>query len=197
MTFENKLNPAFQHNYYLFRRKVFKIFGGAFHIYDEQGILQFYSKQKAFRIREDFRVFSNESQNQELLSITTPEIFDFWATYNVLDSTTGSPVGAIRRKAIKSIIKDEWTFLSNDGREIGKLTEKSIARALLSRFIKLIPQAYIIYSYDGRVVCEINRHFNPFVLKYSMRILTHEPLIDRRLMIAAGILLAGIERRQD
>jgi uncharacterized protein YxjI len=63
MVIENKLNQAFQQNYYLFRRKVFKIFGGAFHIYDERGNLLFYSKQKAFRIREDFRVFSDENQN--------------------------------------------------------------------------------------------------------------------------------------
>jgi hypothetical protein len=136
-------------------------------------------------------------QTKTRISITTPEIFDLWATYHIHDSTSGSPVGAIKRQAIRSIFKDEWTFLSNDGREIGKLTEKSIARALLSRFIKLIPQAYLIFSYEGRVVCEIQRHFNPFILKYSMKILTHEPLIDRRLMIAAGILLAGIERRQD
>ena len=191
-----KLHPAFQHNYYLFRRKVFKMFGGAFHVYDESGNLLFYSKQKAFKLREDFRVYSDERQVEELLTIRTPQILDFGATYNVQDATTGEAIGAIRRKGMKSIIKDEWIFLSNESQEIGRLTESSMAGALLSRFINLIPQKYVIVSADNREVAEIEQHFNPFVLKYSMTIVEPEPSIDRRLLISSGILLAGIERRQ-
>lgn len=191
-----ELHPAFQHNYYLFRRKVFKLFGGAFHVYDEKGNSLFYSKQKAFKLREDFRVYSEERQMEELLTIKTPQILDIGATYNVQDATTGEAIGAIRRKGLKSIIKDEWIFLSNEGREIGRLTESSIAGALLSRFINLIPQTYVIVSADGREVADIKQHFNPFVLKYSMTIVDPRPSIDRRLLISSGILLAGIERRQ-
>ncbi len=191
-----KLHPAFQHNYYLFRRKVFKMFGGAFHVYDESGNLLFYSKQKAFKLKEDFRVYSDERQVEELLTIRTPQILDFGATYNVQNATTGEAIGAIRRKGMKSIIKDEWIFLSNESQEIGRLTESSMAGAFLSRFINLIPQKYVIVSADNREVAEIEQHFNPFVLKYSMTIVEPEPSIDRRLLISSGILLASIERRQ-
>ena len=191
-----KLHPTFQQSHYLFRRKVFKLFGGAFHVYDENGNLLFYSKQKAFKLREDFRVYSDEHLMEELLIIKTPQILDIGATYNVQDATTGEAIGAIRRKGLKSIIKDEWIFLSKEGREIGRLTESSIKGALLSRFINLIPQTYVIVSADGREVAEIKQHFNPFVLKYSMTIVEPRPSIDRRLLISSGILLAGIERRQ-
>jgi len=191
-----KLHPVFQQSHYLFRRKVFKLFGGAFHVYDENGNLLFYSKQKAFKLREDFRVYSDERGMEELLIIKTPQILDIGATYNVQDATTGEAIGAIRRKGLKSIIKDEWIFLSNEGREIGRLTESSISGALLSRFINLIPQTYVIVSADGREVAEIKQHFNPFVLKYNMTIVEPRPSIDRRLLISSGILLAGIERRQ-
>ncbi|MCD5409522.1 MAG: hypothetical protein LRZ87_01995, partial [Methanocellales archaeon] len=132
MAIAKELHPAFQHNHYLFRRKVFKLFGGAFQIYDRNGNLLFYSEQKAFKLREDFRIYSDESQKEELLVIKTPQILDIDATYNVQDATTSEAVGAIRRKGLKSIIKDEWTFLSSDGQEIGKLTESSVAGALLS-----------------------------------------------------------------
>jgi len=191
------LNPAFTHNYYLFRKKVLQIFGGAFHAYDENGMLVFYSKQKAFKLKEDFRVYTDENQTQELLTIKTPQILDIGATYNVEDATTGQSVGAIRRKGLKSIIKDEWTFLSSDGSEIGTLTESSFVAAIASRLVKLIPQTYVITSADGTKVAEINQHFNPFILKYSMKILGTNDSIDRRLLIAAGILLAGIEGRQN
>jgi len=196
MTAVKKYHPSFQQNYYLFRRKVFKLFGGAFHVYDNIGNLLFYSKQKAFKLREDFRVYSDERQLEEVLTIKTPQILDFGATYNVQDATTGEAVGAIRRKGLKSIIKDEWIFLSNEGQEIGKLTESSILRALLSRRFPLVPQEYVISSVDGREVAKIKQHFNPFVSKYSMTIAEPSPPIDRRLLISSGILLAGIERRQ-
>jgi len=194
---QKELHPAFTHNYYLFRKKVFKIFGGAFHAYDENGALLFYSKQKAFKLREDFRIYTDERQIEVLLTIKTPQILDIGATYNVQDATTGESVGAIRRKWLKSIVKDEWTFLSAGGDEIGKLSESSAWGALASRLIKLIPQNYIITSADGSEVAKIKQHFNPFVLKYSMSISGQDVSIDRRLIISAGILLAAIEGRQD
>ncbi len=189
------VNPAFQHREYLFRRKVFKLFGGAFHVYDTNGNVVFYSKQKAFKLKEDFRIYSDESMNQELLSITTPHILDIGATYNISDATTGEAVGALRRKGLKSIITDEWVILSKEGQEIGIVAETSMITALLSRFISLIPQTYVVRA-NGQEVAEIKQHFNPFVLKYTMTISDVGFSIDPRLLIATGILLAGIEGRQ-
>ena len=196
MEITKELHPSFQHNHYLFRRKVLKLFGGAFHIYDENGIVLFYSKQKAFKLKEDFRVYSDERQMEELLTIKTPQILDISATYTVQDATADEVVGSIRRKALKSLVKDEWVFLSNQGQEIGRLTESSVAMALLSRIINLIPQTYLIISAEGRTIAQIKQHFNPFVLKYTMTIIEPQPSIDKRLLIAAGILLVGIEGRQ-
>nr|QNO47452.1 hypothetical protein IILFPGFB_00024 [Methanosarcinales archaeon ANME-2c ERB4] len=189
------VNPAFQHREYLFRRKVFKLFGGAFHVYDTSGNVLFYSKQKAFKLKEDFRIYSDESMSQELLSITTPQILDIGATYNIRDATTGEAVGALRRKGLKSIIKDEWVILSKEGQEIGIVAESSMITALLSRFIGLIPQTYVVRA-NGQEVAEIKQHFNPFVLKYTMTISDVGFAIDPRLLIATGILLVGIEGRQ-
>ena len=191
-----QLHPAFQHSKYLIRRKVFKLVGGAFHVYDEMGDLLLYSKQKAFRLREDFRVYSAEPAMQELLTIKTSQVLDIGATYNVQDATKGKIIGAIRRKGLKSILKDEWIYLSPEGQELGKLTEKSMSGAVLSRIVNLVPQDYAVVAADGREVAEIKQHFNPVVLKYEMRIVDPGSSIDPRLLISSGILLAGIERRQ-
>ena len=193
---EKGLHPAFLHNWYLFRKKVFKLAGAAFHVYDENGNLLFYSKQKAFKLREDFRVYSDESQRHELLIIKTPQILDIGAVYYVQDAVTGESVGALKRRGLKSFIKDEWTFLSPTGQQTGKLSETSLAGALLSRFINLVPQNYFLTSSEGAGVAEIKQHFNPFVLKYTMTIMETAPPIDRRLLVASGILLCGIEGRQ-
>jgi len=191
-----ELNPAFQHKQYLFRRKFLRIFGGAFHTYDESGSLVFYTDQKRFRVKEDFRIYSDESKSKEVMRIKTPQIFDVWANYNVFDATNGEEVGQLRRKAMISIIKDEWEIKAKDGRVIGKLTESSILGALLSRWWNLIPQKYTISTSEGKEVAQIKQHFNPIILKYTMDILESAPSIDPRLLIAAGILLAAIERRQ-
>ncbi len=189
------LHPAFTLDSYLFRRKVFKIFGGAFHVYDQNGEVVFFSEQKAFKLREDFRIYSDENKSQELLRISTPQILDIGATYTVFDSTTGEQVGAVRRKGLKSIFKDEWVYLSGDS-QIGLMTETSLLGALVSRFINLIPQSYDINNAEGRNIAIFKQHFNPFILKYTLNIIEPVPTIDRRLIIASGILLAAIEGRQ-
>ncbi len=189
------LDSAFLEKQYLFRRKVFTLLGKAFHVYDDRGNLVFYSRQKPFKLREDFRVYSDQTRSKELLIIKTPQIFDISAVYGVQDATTGEVVGAIKRMGFKSILKDEWIFMSTEGCEIGKLTEASLAGALFSRFVNFIPQQYVVLA-EGREVARINQHFNPFILKYTLTIAEEAPPIDRRLLIAAGILLSGIERRQ-
>jgi uncharacterized protein YxjI len=189
------LHPAFRHKQYLFRRKVLKLFGGAFHVYDERENPVLYSKMKAFKLREDLRVYSDETQTEELLKVKTPKILDFGATYYVTDQTTKEEIGALSRKALKSILRDEWIFRASDGQEIGKLTEESMLGALLSRFFKIFPQTYVVLV-RNREIAKIRRHFNPIVLKYTMTIKDTENSIDRRLLIAAGILLTGIEGRQ-
>ena len=195
MVEEKVLDSAFMQGQYLFRRKVFTLLGKAFHVYDNRGNLVFYSRQKPFKLREDFQVYSDQTRSKELLIIKTPQIFDISAVYGVQDATTGEVVGAIKRMGFKSILKDEWIFMSTEGREIGKLTEASLAGALFSRFVNFIPQQYVVLA-EGREAARINQHFNPFILKYTLTITEEASPIDRRLLIAAGILLSGIERRQ-
>lgn len=55
---------------------------------------ELHSKQRTFRLREDFSVYSDEQETQEPLIIKFPQILDIGATYNVQDSTTSEKVGA-------------------------------------------------------------------------------------------------------
>jgi uncharacterized protein YxjI len=190
------MNQAFTKSSYIFRKKVFKLFGGSFKVFDSEGRIIFYSEQKAFRLKEDFRIYSDESKQEELINIKTPQILDFSATYHVNDSLTAEHLGALKRKGFKSLISDEWIFLSKDLSEIGKMKEISLGAALLSRFIKLVPQNYIITDKNEKEVARIKQFFNPFVLKYQLTIPDTNTTIDRRLIIATGILLCSIEGRQ-
>ena len=50
---------------------------------------------------------------------------------------------------------------------------------------------------EERTVCTFRQHFNPFVMKISVDFSGDEDeMLDRRLGIAAGILLCAIEGKQ-
>ena len=194
---ENNHEKIYSKQSYMIRRKVFKIFGGAFHIYDDEGRLAFYSKMKAFKLKEDIRLFSDESMQEELLTIQARQIIDFSAAYDVVDSVTGEKVGVLKRKGMKSIFKDEWIIMNNEDREKGLIREDSRFLAFVRRFItNIIPQKYHA-EIDGEKVCELRQNFNPFVMKINLDFsLDEKGLLDRRLGIAAAVLLCAIEQKQ-
>ncbi len=191
------LHPAFQQTQYLFRRKVMKLLGGAFHIYDTNNNVLFFAEQKAFKLKEDLRIYSDEKKTTELISIKAQSAIDFSATYVVQDSTTGEVVGSLRRKGLKSLFKDEWQIMDGNSQVVGKLAEASALWATLSRIINLIPQKYVVLDNNGTEVARIEQSIDPIVLKYNFYIPEPQPAVDRRLLIASGILLAAVEGRQE
>jgi len=194
---QSNISSVFRHNSYLVRRKIFTLFGAEFHIYDPSGQVAFYSKQKAFKLKEDIRVYTGEDMQAEVLEIHARNIIDISATYDVIDPSSKTKVGALRRKGIKSMLRDEWLILGREDVEIGVIREDRMLLAAIRRFAcNLVPQKYHGYV-DGRLACVFNQNFNPFVMKihldYSM---DTRNLLDRRLGIAAAILLCAIEGKE-
>jgi len=190
------MNSAFSFDRYLLKRQVFAL-AGKFRFFDPNGGLVLFSEQKMFKLREDIRVYSDESKTQEVLMIKARQIIDFSAAFDVVDSATGQKVGALRRKGFASLLRDEWVILDVGDNVIGKLFEDSMGMALLRRFLTgLVPQNYDITIGTERVA-DLKQNFNPFTyqlnIDFSMDISRR---LDRRVGIAAGILLAAIEGRQ-
>jgi len=187
----------YAHPTYLVRRKLFKIFGNAFHIYDSVGQVAFYSRQKAFRLKEDLRLYTGEDMRTEILSMRARSILDFGVTFDVFDSLTGAKVGALRRKGFKSMIQDEWLILDPEDREIGLVQEDSVLLALIRRFLtNLVPQTWNA-SLGGTPVAAYKQHFNPFILKITIDFTADVARrLDRRLGISIAVLLNAIEGRQ-
>jgi len=190
------MNPAFQYNQYLLKRQVFAL-AGKFRFFDPSGKLLLFSEQKMFKLREDIRVYSDESKAQEVLMIKARQIVDFSAAYDVVDTALGQKVGALRRKGWASMLRDEWEVLDASDNVIGKLFEDSMGLALLRRLLSnLIPQNYDITFGTDRVA-DLKQNFNPFTYELNVDF-SMDPAhsLDRRLGLAAGILLAAVEGRQ-
>jgi uncharacterized protein YxjI len=195
---EKAMHTAFQFNQYLLKRQVFAL-TGKLRFYNPQGELVLFCEQKMFKLREDIRIFSDEQKTQEVLAIKARQIIDFSAAYDVVDSTTSEKVGTLRRKGLKSILRDEWDVLDANDQVIGALFEDSMGLAMLRRLIagSLLPQNYDLTMNDQRVA-DLKQRFNPF--RYDLDIdfsMDTARRLDRRLGLAAGVLLAIIEGRQD
>jgi uncharacterized protein YxjI len=191
------VNPIFQYDRYLLRRQVFAL-TGKFRYYDPQGNLVMFSEQKMFKLREDIRVFADEGKSQEVLQIQARQILDFSAAYDVIDSAYSQKVGALRRRGMKSILRDEWEVLDVNDQVIGLLFEDSLSLAMLRRLLlgSLLPQNYDLTVHDQRVA-DLKQRFNPF--RYELDLdFSFDPAktLDRRVGLAAGILLAAIEGKQ-
>ena len=193
------MDQAFQHDRYLLRKKVFKLFGGAFHIYDpEMQEVRFYAEQKAFKLKEDFTVFGDEGKTRALIKIQARSVIDFSATYDVTDPQSGDQVGSVRRKGLKSMLRDEWEILDGSGNVLGRAKEDSMLLAMVRRLLSnLVPQTFELTDTDDRPLGTFKQSFNPFVFKmeldYSSDI--HNKL-DRRLGIGVAVCMMAIEGRQ-
>src|ERR1044071_9505659 len=126
------MNSIFQFPRYLLKRQAIAL-TGKFRFYDPMGNLVMFSEQKMFRLREDIRVYSDESKSREVLSIKARQILDFSAAYDVVDTELNQKVGVLRRRGLRSLIRDQWEVLDASENIVGKLFEDSIGLAVLRR----------------------------------------------------------------
>jgi uncharacterized protein YxjI len=191
------MNPAFQFNNYTLKRQVFAL-TGKLRFYNPQDQVVIYVEQKMFRLREDIRVYGDESKSQEILLIQARSIIDFNTAYDVVDTASGQKVGTLRRRGWRSMTRDEWEVLDVNDQVVGMLFEDSVWMALLRRLLlgSLLPQNYDMTIGETRVA-DLRQKFTFF--GYEMNIdFSMDPnrVLDRRLGIAAATLLAIIEGKQ-
>jgi uncharacterized protein YxjI len=192
------VHNAFQFDRYYLRRQVMAL-TGKFRIFTSEGQLVLFCQQKMFRIKEDIRAYSDESCTQELLHIQARTIFNYFVAYDVLDSESGTKIGVLSRKEWRSLMRDEWEVLNAEDQPVGLLWEDNPQRALIRKTNagRLLPQDYNILI-GGTRVANLRQRLN--LLRYELDLdfrMDTNRLLDRRLGIAAGILLAIIEGHPD
>ena len=187
---------------YLIRKKVLKILGEAFHIYtdDSQTELLGYCELKAFKLKEDIRMYTDEKKTTELISIKARSILDFSAGYDVVDAQSGSSLGTFKRKGMKSLFKDTYILLDQQDQEYAELSEDSGLLGLIRRFVPfaniLIPQIFHLRGNDGGGSVEYTQKMNPIVQRLTVTG-AQSGGFDPRVVLAGGMLLAAIEGKQN
>lgn len=156
-----------------------------------------FCKLKAFKLKEDITLFTGKDMKEEVINIKARQILDFSASYDVFDCSNKARIGSLRRHGWKStLLRDSWSIMDEHEHEIGKISEDSALMALARRLVlgSLLPQNYDV-SMNGDTVAKVARM--PFINVLNLDFdsdMTRR--LDRRLGVAAGVLLCVIEGMQ-
>lgn len=190
----------FAPTHYLIRRKALKLIGASFYVESPEGSVILYADMKAFKLKDDIRIYTGEDKSQEVFRIAARNIMDWAGTFDVFDSSSGAKLGTLRRKAWNSMLRDEWHILDAQDQQVGTLMEDSLVLALARRFIEyvtlLVPQKYSV-TVKGQDVGTFAQTFNPFIMKIVADFQPGtEQVFDRKLGLAAAILMCAVEGKQ-
>jgi uncharacterized protein YxjI len=180
-----------------------------FSIPDEQGKPQdvvAYVQQKRFKFKEDIRFYSDESRTVEIMRIKARQRFDPRARYDVTDAN-GAKIGEIQKVFGESLLRSTYKLYDAAGNETVKATEKSMAVALIRRFIGFVPYVggfadwlpipyHFTFSRGDQVLATNTRRLFKIRDTYDIDMTTDpEHTLDRRLVLAAVVGMDALQAR--
>jgi hypothetical protein len=186
----------FQQDSFVARQKIFSL-APCFYVQDQFGNALAFLRKKVFTWKDEIRVFTDESQSLELLRIKARRIIDWGAAFDITDSINNQRVGVLKRQGWKSVLRKQWIVMDALDQEIGRIREDSATLAFVRRFIfALLPQSYT-FELRGQAVGTATQNWNIFAPRMYVDF-TADPgkQLDRRLVVAAVVLLMAIEGRR-
>lgn len=147
------------------------------------------AKQKLLRAKEDFR-FTDPESDESLFRVTTDQILDLKASYQVVDEQTDEVLGAIERESY-GFLRQEWGLVGPDGDRLATVTEDSLAKSLFRRHVTgLLPVAFEVRGPDGGGVRATVDGSLSIRDHYTIEV--HDDL-DPRLVVIASVVVDAIE----
>jgi uncharacterized protein YxjI len=181
---------------YVIKQKVLAI-GRKYFIEDGAGNKIGFCHQKAFKLKEDIRIYTDENMNTELLVMRQEQILDWSGTFAVTDPTTGRKIGSVGRKALKSILRDTWKIFDANNTEIATVEEGGGALAILRRFVsflRFIPKTYDFTS-NGTEIAEAKQKFQIIGDTWFLKVIDSST-VDKRLIVSAALMMDIIEQQR-
>ena len=184
----------------------FKLLALASQIYirDANGILIGYVKQKLLKLKEDIRVFADESQTQLLFSIKADRVIDFSACYNFSDKN-GNFLGSIKRKGMRSIWKAHYQILDAQNQHVMEIHEESAWVKVIDAVVGELPiigmftgyffnPAYIVSKTDGTEVMRLQKEPAFFEGKFKLQPQGEMQSAEENLVLLSVLTMTLLER---
>ena len=190
------LAPGLAHmTSFVLHRSWWSMLDRTFRVRSPEGALVLFVKHPLLKLREEFTAFADESQRQAVLTIRARQIIGIDIAYDVFDAPSGQRVGTIKKRGLRSILRDRWDILDTADQPAGLVQE--VGLALLRRFFPILLGSWEI-QLGGQVVATLNQRFRWFSKEFQLDLVQPHGRIDPRFAVACALLalMAEVHREE-
>ncbi|MGA9401699.1 LURP-one-related/scramblase family protein [Haladaptatus sp.] len=165
-------------------------FRNKYKVYDSAGDLVLESKQKLFKMKEEFPFF--DADGNTVFRVKAKNVLDVAGDYVLVDERTDEPVIVLSKNF--SFFHHHWTIKRPDGTDVAEVESRSaILEALrsFSTLLSFIPHKYEIATSGGEPVGEIVGKFSLRDV-YKVRI-EESNAVSKTALVAAAIAIDALE----
>lgn len=176
----------FSDNSYTVKQKAVR---NAYKIYDSTGKEVLRTKQKLFKMKEEFPFL--DPDGNEVFTVKAQNIMDIAGDYAITDSRTGDTVAVLKKDF--TFLTHSWRIQDAEGDQIAKITSRGKFVGLLrslSGLFNLLPHKYTIES-GNKEIGEIKQDFT--LLKDRYHIELERETGNKEAIIAAAIAIDALE----
>jgi uncharacterized protein YxjI len=163
------------------------------------GVTAFVMVSMSVRPRRHVTVYRDESRRAPLLRVLQDQRIAALVRTYTITLPDGTPLARLRKNSLHNMLRKRWSVAGPDGRVLVLAVEDSIVLSLLRRvlgtFFGFLRTNFVFVRPDGEVLGEFNRKFtllDRYVLDLTADV---DRTFDRRLALAAGVMLDTGERR--
>lgn len=175
-------------------------------ITDASGQMLGYVKQKMFKLKEDIRVFTDDTQTNQVFGVKADRILDFSAKYNFTDRS-GAPVGSIRRKGMRSLWKAHYEICDERDNLVMEIREENGWIKVVDALIGEVPvlgmftgylfnPAYLINRVGGQTVARLQKQPAFFEGKFQLTQQAQMSEIEEARVLLSVMTMTLLERRR-
>lgn len=165
-----------------------------------------YVRQKMFKLKEAISVYSNDSKNNILYTITADRIIDFNANYEFKNSE-GTAFGRVGRRGAKSILKAHYEVYDLDGEQEFLIKEENPWVKFFDVLLSEIPllgmfsgyffnPKYIVKRNDGTEVARLSKQASFWGRRFKLEKLSDTSDGEDERMLLGLMMMALLERRR-
>lgn len=170
---------------------------------DATGQTALYVKQKALAFKEDVKIFADEAQQRQLYQMKANKVIDFSAQYNITRAD-GGPVGAVKRKGMRSIFKATYNIVDAAGADVGLIHEENGWVKVMDALLGEVPILGMLsgYMFNPAYLVDL-RGQTVLYLKKQPAFLEGKFMLDKRgnisdadegLLVSSIIMMLMLER---
>lgn len=180
---------------------------------DANGNEILYVHQKTFRLKEDVRIYRDQSKSEEVYHINAEQVLDFNTRYNFFESKSDKHLGSVKAKGWRSILKATYMLDDPAGSQTHFIQEDNPWAKVLDALLGEIPvvglfSGYFIHpkysSYRGADINDTSRQVMTmtkqpafFEGRYTIELKTQDISSDEELRnILSFILVVQFMRRR-